>query len=542
MSSLNEDELAATREPVSAQVGLSSEQVAARMADGRANVHGTTSGRSVAQILRANVATRFNAILGVLFVVILIVGPIKDGIFVVVLVVNTVAGVFQELRSKRTLDRLAVLTAPTAHAVREGRTVELAVEAVVVDDMLELRPGDQVVADGSVEIDGGLEVDESLLTGESLAVEKHPGDPVLSGSVIVAGSGVMRVALVGGDAFAQRLQGDARRFSLVHSELQQGINRILRLVTWVMVPVGLLLIVSQMTRADQSLDEALRGSVAGVGAMVPEGLVLLTTAAFTLAAVRLARRRVLVQELAAIEGLARVDVVCLDKTGTLTDPGIDLLDVIGLDDGPAREALGAMAASDPNPNATMLAARSLPSPDGWAVSNVVPFSSARKWSAVEFGPHRSWVIGAPEIVAPELAETAKATVAEHTSVGRRVLLLARSDAPLDGEDLPPGLAPSALVVFEERLRPETEATIGYLLAQGIRSQGALGRQRGDGRRGGRPGGNPRSRAPRRCPDPPRRPGRTGRGDRSGRACWAGCNRTKSATSSPPCRPRATSWP
>ncbi len=456
-----------TVETVSPEVGLTSEQVAARVAAGQVNGMSTTSGRSVAQILWANVATRFNAILGTLFVVILIVGPIKDGVFGLVLVVNTTVGVVQELRSKRTLDRLAVLTAPSAHAVRNGERVELPVEEVVVDDMLELRPGDQVVADGNVEVEGGLEVDESLLTGESLAVEKQRGDTVLSGSVVVAGSAVVRVAKVGEDAFAQRLQGDARRFSLVHSDLQQGINRILRLVTWVMVPVGVLFVISQVVRGDDSLDDAIRGSVAGVGAMVPEGLVLLTTVAFTLAAVRLARRRVLVQELAAIEGLARVDVVCLDKTGTLTDPGIDLMDLIELSDAPAREALGAMAANDPNPNATMLAARALPSPDGWTVKHVVPFSSARKWSAVEFGQHGTWVIGAPEIVAPELAPEARDTVAQHTSVGRRVLLLARSDESLDGETLPAGLAPSALVVFEERLRPDAEATIGYLLAQGI---------------------------------------------------------------------------
>ncbi|HXA33656.1 MAG TPA: HAD-IC family P-type ATPase, partial [Acidimicrobiales bacterium] len=345
-----------TGEPVSPLIGLSDGQVATRVAAGQVNAVASTSGRSVAQILRANVATRFNAILGALLIVVFIVGPIKDAVFGLVLVVNTVAGVVQELRSKRTLDRLAVLTAPSAHAIRDGQSVELPVEQVVIDDMLELRPGDQVVADGTVEVDGGLEVDESLLTGESLAVEKHRADPVLSGSVVVAGNATMRVTQVGADAFAQRLQGDARRPSLVHSELQQGINRILRLVTWVMVPVGLLLIFSQMTRANQPLDEALRGSVAGVGAMVPEGLVLLTTVAFTLAAVRLARRRVLVQELAAIEGLARVDVVCLDKTGTLTEPGIDLVEVVALDEAPARQALGAMAASDPNPNATMLAA------------------------------------------------------------------------------------------------------------------------------------------------------------------------------------------
>jgi cation-transporting P-type ATPase E len=186
-----------------------------------------------------------------------------------------------------------------------------------------------------------------------------------------------------------------------------------------------------------------------------------------LAAVRLARRRVLVQELAAIEGLARVDVVCLDKTGTLTEPGIDLVELIALDSAPANEALGAMAASDPNPNATMLAARSLPSPVGWDVRQVVPFSSARKWSAVEFDEQGSWVIGAPEIVAPDLPARERDTISEHTSVGQRVLLLARSDESLDGETLPAGIAPSALVVFEEGLRPDAEDTIGYLLAQGI---------------------------------------------------------------------------
>ena len=457
-----------TGEPVSPQIGLSRDQVAARVAAGHVNGPSTTSGRSVAQILRANVATRFNAILGTLLVVVLIVGPFKDAVFGVVLVVNTVFGVVQEVRSKRTLDRLAVLTAPSAHALRDGRRVELPVEQVVIDDMLELRPGDQVVADGMVEIDGGLEVDESLLTGESLAVDKHRADPVLSGSVVVAGNATMRVTQVGGDAFARRLQGDARRFSLVHSDLQQGINRILRLVTWVMVPVGILLIVSQMVQANQPLDVALRGSVAGVGAMVPQGLVLLTTMAFTLGAVRLARRRVLVQELAAIEGLARVDVVCVDKTGTLTEPGIDLVELVELDHAPARQALGAMAASDPNPNATMqAAARTLPSPVGWDVRQVVPFSSARKWSAVEFDEQGSWVIGAPEIVAPELPAAERETISQHTSIGRRVLLLARSSAPLDGETLPAGIVPSALVVFEERLRPDAESTIGYLLAQGI---------------------------------------------------------------------------
>ena len=329
--------------------GLSSDQVAARTAAGRTNVVTTSAGRTVGQILRANILTRFNAILGSLFVIVLVVGPLQDGLFGVVLGVTTLIGVLQELRAKHALDRLAVLTAPVAHAIRDGRVRDVRVDAVVADDLLEIRPGDQIVADGTVATSGGLEVDESLLNGESLPVDKRPGDALWSGSVVVAGSGTMEVVTVGDEAFAQHLQGEARRWSLVRSELQRGIDQILRMITWAMVPTGLLLVTSQTLRSGQGLPEAVRGTVAGVGAMVPEGLVLLTTVAFAVGALRLARHRVLVQELAAIEGLARVDVLCIDKTGTLTEPGMRLLDVEPLSDGPASAALGAMAASDPLP-------------------------------------------------------------------------------------------------------------------------------------------------------------------------------------------------
>jgi len=437
------------------------------MASGHVNVVSTSVGKSVGQILRTNVLTRFNAILGALFIVVLVVGPIQDGLFGIVLAVNTAVGVSQELRARRTLDRLAVLTAPSAHAVRDGNAVDVPVAEVVVDDLLELRPGDQVVADGDVVDDGGLEVDESLLSGESLPITKHPGDPVLSGSVVVAGNGTMQVSRVGDDAFAQRLQGEARRFSLVRSELQQGINQILRLVTWVMVPVGVLLVTSQVLRSGQTLDEAIRGSVAGVGAMVPEGLVLLTTIAYALGSIRLAQRRVLVQELAAIEGLARVDVLCIDKTGTLTDPGMHLLEIAPLDDGPVDEVLGAIVAADPTPNATMLALGGLPQGEGWEVTASVPFSSARKWSAVQFRHQGTWVLGAPEILVPELPRQVADRITGHTELGQRVLLLAHSDAHLTPEALPSSLACSALVVFDESLRPDAASTVGFLLAQGV---------------------------------------------------------------------------
>ena len=453
--------------------GLTAAEVAARVAAGRVNAVSSAEGRTLGQIVRANVLTRFNAILGALFVVVLVVGPIQDALFGIVLALNTAIGLVEEVRAKRLLDRLVVLNAPSAHARRDGTLRDVAVDAVVIDDVLEVRAGDQVIADGVLVEAVGLELDESLLSGESLAVPKAPGDAVWSGSVVVAGSGTMRVNRVGDEATAQRIQREGRRSSLVRSELVQGNNRLLQLVIWVMVPAGLLLVTSQAVRSGLPVNEAVRGSVAGVGAMVPEGLVLLTSIAFAVGATRLARRRVLVQELAAIEGLARVDVLCIDKTGTLTEPGMQLLAVEplklvqGAPDVAATEALGAMAWTDPAPNSTMLAARVLPAPDGWTPGRSVPFSSARKWSAIELRDRGTWVLGAPEVVFPSLPPDVASRIAAHADTGRRVLILARTTTPLVGEDLPFGLVASGLVVLEERLRPAAARTVDYLQRQGV---------------------------------------------------------------------------
>ena len=438
------------------------------MAAGAVNVVAPGGGRSVVQILRANVLTRFNAILGALFAVVLVFGPLQDGLFGIVLAVNALMGIAQELRAKHALDRLALLTAPHAHVVRDGAPRDIPVQDVVVDDLLELRPGDQIAVDGTVLTAAGLEVDESLLSGESMPVEKRARDTLLSGSAVLAGHGTMRADRVGADAFAQRLESDARRFDLVRSELRQGVNRILRVIGWLMVPLGALLVTSQVVRSGQSLGDAVRGSVAGVGAMVPEGLVLLTTIAFALGAVRLTRRRVLVQELAAIEGLARVDVLCIDKTGTLTEPGLHLADVVAVDGAPVREALGAIAAGDPAPNATMLASRALPAPEGWTAVRSIPFTSQRKWSAMEFAEKGSWVVGAPDVVMPALDARDAGEVKASARRGARVVLLARSPEHLSAGVLPDRLECAGWAVYEERLRPDAAQTIGYLRDQGVR--------------------------------------------------------------------------
>ena len=447
--------------------GLSSKEVAERVAQGRTNASGQHTSRSFGEILRANLLTRFNFLLGALLVVILAVGHPQDALFGIVLVTNALIGIVQEVRAKRTLDRLAVLNAPRASVVRDGTTQEVPLEAVVLDDLVVLRTGDQVVADGTIVEANGLQLDESLLTGESEPVDKEPGARALSGSFVVAGSGSYRATAVGKDSYARQLTAEARQFTHVRSELIEGINRLLRYVTWAIPPAAALLLFSQF-HAGVDWREALTGTVAGLVAMVPQGLVLLTSIAFAVAAVTLARRQLLVQELPAVEGLARVDVVCCDKTGTLTDGTIAFDHVVRLSEAaPVEQALTALAA-DENRNATLSAlAAAFSGRSDWVRAGSVPFSSARKWSAASFAGHGSWILGAPEVVL-ELREPdvlAQATALADT--GLRVLVLALSDTALEGEHLPTNLKAVALVVFAERVRQDAPAALAYFAQQGV---------------------------------------------------------------------------
>jgi cation-transporting ATPase E len=447
--------------------GLTSTEVAERRSRGLTNAGGEHTSRSVAHILRANILTRFNLILGVLLAVILAVGQPQDALFGIVLVTNALIGIGQELRAKRTLDRLAVLSAPRARVIRDGAPKEVAVDEVVADDLVDVRPGDQLAADGVVRDSAGLQADESLLTGESEPVDKQVGDRLLSGSFVVAGSGDYQATGVGAEAYAAKLAAQARRFTVVHSELVAGINQILRYVTWAIPPVAALLIISQV-HTHQTVREGATSTVAALVGMVPQGLVLLTSVAFGVAAVTLARRRVLVQQLPAVEGLARVDVVCFDKTGTLTDGTIAFDSLIRLDgSAPAEAALGALA-GDQARNATLAAiGQAFPPPPRWARQDAVPFSSARKWSAATFTGHGTWVLGAPEIVLAGGQDGLLPQAADLAATGRRVLALAHTTGPLDGQALPQGLRAVAFIVLAERLRSDISQTIGYFTAQGV---------------------------------------------------------------------------
>ncbi|MFE7723143.1 cation-translocating P-type ATPase [Nocardia rhizosphaerihabitans] len=453
-----------------AATGLTAAQVEQRRRDGRTNDVPARASRSVRDIVRANVFTRINAILGVLFLLVMSTGSIIDGMFGLLIVANSAVGIIQEIRAKRTLDQLAIVSQAKPTVRRDGVADQIAPGEVVLDDLIELGPGDQIVVDGEVEEAAALEIDESLLTGEADPIDKGVGAPVMSGSFVVSGSGAYRATKVGKDAYAAKLAEEASKFTLVHSELRSGIDKILKFITYLLIPAGALSIYNQLVSSKESWRPAVSGMVAALVPMVPEGLVLMTSIAFAVGVVRLGKRNCLVQELPAIEGLARVDVVCADKTGTLTENGMRLSHIEPLgafDEAQVRQALAALASDDPRPNASVQAiAEALPDAPGWSQTAIAPFSSAKKWSGISYGAQGDWLLGAPDV----LLDPASAD-AEHAeqlgSSGLRVLLLARGDRPVDADDAPGWVEPAALVVLEQKVRPDAKGTLEYFASQHV---------------------------------------------------------------------------
>ncbi len=463
---------AAIRDRTDVTLGLTQVEVAERIARGQTNVAPNAHSRSLSDIVRANTFTWFNGLIGTLWVMMLLVAPIQDSLFGFVIVANTGIGIIQEWRASRTLAKLAVIGEAKPVVRRDGIDVEVSPPEVVIDDVIVLRTGDQLVVDGVIVAIDGLEIDESLLTGEADPVDKGDGDQAMSGSFVVAGSGLYQATRVGKDSFAAGLTEQAKKFHLTNSELRDAINSFIRVVSFLLIPVGLMLLWSQLVRADLPFKEAMRGTIAGVVTMVPEGLVLLTSIAMAVAVIRLARKRVLVQDMPAVEVLARVDTICVDKTGTLTQPGMQVREVVALagppsDGGADLDAvLGAMGASESNPNPTLeaIAAR-YPAP-GWPVVSSVPFSSARKWSAATFANHGTWLLGAPEMLG--VGDDAVGQRAEGLAAdGARVLLLARAEGTPSADAGAGPIDAVALVVINQQLRPDAAETVAYFLEQGV---------------------------------------------------------------------------
>ncbi|WP_221348201.1 HAD-IC family P-type ATPase [Streptomyces beigongshangae] len=473
--------------------GLTAAEVAERVARGEVNDVPVRSSRSALDIVRANVFTRFNAIIGVLWLVMLFVAPFQDSLFGYVILANTGIGIVQELRAKKTLDSLAVIGEARPTVRRDGTTTGIATSGIVLGDLIEIGPGDKIVVDGDCAEAEGLEIDESLLTGEADPVVKQPGDRVMSGSFVVAGGGAFTATRVGREAYAAQLAEEASRFTLVHSELRTGISTILKYVTWMLVPAAVGLAVTQLVSKDDDVKDSIARAVGGIVPMVPEGLVLLTSVAFAIGVIRLGRKQCLVQELPAIEGLARVDTVCLDKTGTLTEGGMDVTGLHLLDTGEGggegggtgegsgdeayvRKVLGALGASDPRPNASLKAViDACPDSGDWRRTAALPFSSARKYSGASFveseaeGTSRTWLLGAPDVLLPD-DDPALAEAEQLNEQGLRVLLLARAAGELDDPRVGEGARPVALVVLEQRLRPDAADTLRYFDEQDVRAK------------------------------------------------------------------------
>lgn len=456
---------------LASSTGLTATEVAVRIARGEVNTR-VASGRRYRDIVRDNVVTPVNAILAGLLVVSLLVSPLQDATFGAILLLNVVISLVQELRAKRTLDRLALVAATRARVVRDGRRRFLAADEVVLDDLVELTRGDQAVADMQVAEANTLEVDESLITGESHPVAKRPGDLILSGSSVSAGDARCRVTAVSDRCYASSVVARARHHHLMGSTIRADLNRLLLWLLVAVVPTSGILLSSEL-RTRQSLPVALRGTVAGTVAMVPEGLILLTSMTFAIGVLRLSRHRVLVQELPAMEMLARADVLCIDKTGTITETSMAVTDLQVSATGQAAAvdtALGALARLEPEASATMqaLQARFPAPPPGWSDA-VVAFSSQRGWSAVRQPAGKWWVLGGPDIVAgrDRAPQHLAPGLRERMNLGERVLVLASTDGTVTAGGLPRRLRMEAALGLTQPLRPRARETLGYFADQGV---------------------------------------------------------------------------
>src|SRR4051794_2406611 len=447
--------------------GLSSAEAAARLA--RLGPPPETSSRSTSSIVAANVFTLFNAILGVFFVLDLSLGLFADSLFGVIAIVNSYIGIRQELKAKETLDQLAVVVAPRAKAVRDRQVVELLADEVVPGDVVHVEPGDQLVADGTVIRSRGMTLDESVLTGEADGVRKERGDQALSGSFCISGSGYYEVEAVRERSYAGRIAGEAKTFRHPPSPLQHEVNRVILVCTYVMLPLAVILVFA-LNAQNKPTKEAAQTATSGLVTLIPEGLVLLMSVTFAVAAVRLARKDTLIQQMSATESLAAVDTICVDKTGTLTDGELELRSdaTAGTDPEPIHRAMARFAASAGNRNRTLqaIAERFPAQPE--PVSAEVPFSSEWKWSGLTLdgASAASYVLGAPDVLqqagALELPPALAAKLEEETAQGRRVFAFAEASGPLPknpSREPPPRLTPRALVVLEENLRPDAAETI-----------------------------------------------------------------------------------
>lgn len=465
----------ATSAPVFSAEGLSDEEVRERVAAGKVNGEQTVRTKSVAQILRSNILTFFNLVFIVLAVLLAGFVPAgMDGIgnfgFLILIVFNTLVGIVQELRAKRTMDRLSLLSAPKAVVIREGETREIAIEDIVLDDIAELSSGRQVCADGII-VEGSCEVNESLVTGEPDAIVKNVGDRVISGSFVVSGKAKCRVEHVGADNFVMKISSGAKYFKKPTSEIWRSLMLIVKVMSIVIVPVGIALFCSKYFRDTSALSDTVVTTIGSVIGMIPSGLVALASTVFCVSVIRLSRRKTLAQDLYCVETLARVDVLCLDKTGTITEGSMEVNGVEpreGLSEEEFKAVLKDTVAATGDENATALALRNYLDgvPSSRTAENVVPFSSARKWSGARFDGV-SYALGAVEFTLGHGEGGIFDTAAAHAEEGYRVLALVSSKGDFIDQKLPDNVTFEGFVYLTDKIRAEAPDTLRFFREQGV---------------------------------------------------------------------------
>lgn len=477
--------------------GLTDEQVNARIAEGKVNADENPNTRTYKQIVRENTLTFFNFLNLVLLVLVLLVGSYKNAFFVCIIIINTLIGIAQEIRAKKTIDKLAILTARKSVVIREGQKWTVPTEELVLDDVVCLKTGDQVPADARI-LEGSLEVNESLLTGESDNLPKNEGDELFSGSFVTSGEACCQIIHVGKDNYAAQITSEAKEFKRHNSELKNSLNAILKVISIIIVPLGALLFYKQYYIVGDTFRDSVVSMVAGVLGMIPEGLVLLTSVALTLGALVLANKKTLVQELYCIETLARVDTLCLDKTGTITEgtmcvervePYVSTgrVEIAATESEPAESTeaeeqvqtdsafmeeidviMGNMMYVLKDQNATIDALRKrFPAKQDMTPEHVIPFSSDRKYSGVVFEEKGTYLMGAAQFLFPEDNEELTEKCQAYAEEGLRVLVLAHSSQNAEGTELPEGLEPLALMLLTDVIREEAPDTLAFFDSQEV---------------------------------------------------------------------------
>ncbi len=449
--------------------GLTAAEVSQRTAKGQINVTENHQGRKVRDIILKNTITFFNLMHVAFLVLLIMVGSYKNCLFVINITINTVIGIVQEIRTKKELDSLAILTSSHAQVIRDGKQRSLPVEEIVLDDVVVLKTGDQIPTDAVV-LQGEIECNESMLTGEADNITKKENDQVYSGAFVTSGHAVVRVIHVGKDNYIETISGQAKKFKKVNSQLRNSMNQILRIVSVLIIPLCFGLFAKVFWWQELSFKEAVEQACSSGISMIPEGLVLLTSIALTLGVLRLAKKRTVVQELYCIETLARVDVLCLDKTGTLTEGRIKVekIETLGASEEELHVGFRQLLSAQDVQNAT---ARGLveffgPASSRWEVYHVIPFSSDRKYSGVSFTGHGSYFMGAAEFLFPGNTELIEKTRA-YADQGLRVILLAKSDKINDTYLLPDDLKPLGFAVMSDVIRKDCQETLRFFKEQGV---------------------------------------------------------------------------